>query len=44
MAKSYYNKLKKDKLKYLNTYFSQRIYDFQEEEEKQPEKILLLAD
>ena len=39
-AKPYYNKLEEDKLKYLNTYFLQRIYNFQEE--KQPEKILLL--
>ena len=33
-AKLYYNKLKEDKLKYLNTYFSQRIQDFQEDEKK----------
>ena len=43
-AKIYYNKLKEDKLKYLDTHFSQCVYDFQEEEEKQPKKILLLVD
>ena len=42
-TKLYYNKLKENKLKYLNTRFLQRIYDFQEEEEKQLKKIPLLA-
>ena len=42
-AKPYYNKLKEDKLKYLDTRFSQHIQDLQEEEEKKPEKVPLPA-